>query len=179
MIATLFAELPAANAVVGRHSIGAVIIYYIVLVLICNMFKLGKYIKEIYSNPTAMILLQASMAIFAVWISVVIIDLIVRKIGDKIDNKAKLNSIKNEKPIIEPISKPIVETVEAPYVVEPIPETTPIAEPINMATYQNDTIDQIISNNDFNRIDTYNTLQEDNINDTVQEKSDEEEIEIL
>ena len=50
MIATLFAELPAANAVVGRHSIGAVIIYYIVLILICNMFKLGKYIKEIYSN---------------------------------------------------------------------------------------------------------------------------------
>ena len=182
--------LMLASIIDKRFSLFAKIINFASFFLIWFLFvllvdtikkaKLSFYnVKEIYSNPTAMILLQASMAIFAVWISVVIIDLIVRKVGDKIDNKAKLNSIKNEKPIIEPISKPIVETVEAPYVVEPIPETTPIAEPINMATYQNDTINQIISNNDFNRIDTYNTLQEDNINDTVQEKSDEEEIEIL
>ena len=42
-----------------------------------------------------MILLQASMFIFAVWIGVVLIDLIVRRIADKMDNRSLEKDITN------------------------------------------------------------------------------------
>ena len=188
--------LMIANIIDKKFSLFAKIINFAAFFLIWFLFvllvdttkkaKLNFYnVKDLYSNPTVMILLQASMAIFAVWISVVIIDLIVRKVADKIDNKTKPNTIKNEDSIIKPLTKPIVETVEIPPVVESIPQTVippiepPVAEPIDMTTYQDDTINQIIPSNDFNRIDAYSIVREDNINSTVQEESDEEEIEIL
>ena len=42
-----------------------------------------------------MILLQASMFIFAVWVGVVLIDLIVRRIADKMDNRSLEKDITN------------------------------------------------------------------------------------
>ena len=52
-------------------------------------------VTDLYSNKTIMILLQASMYIFIVWIGVVIIDLIVRKLADKMD---KNSNIKKDTP---------------------------------------------------------------------------------
>lgn len=52
--------------------------------------KLNFYeVTEIYANSTVMILLQASMCIFAVWCGVIIVDLIVRKLSSKMDKNKK------------------------------------------------------------------------------------------
>lgn len=48
-------------------------------------------VVELYANSTVMILLQASMCVFAVWCGVIIVDLIVRKLSSKMDEKDRLN----------------------------------------------------------------------------------------
>ncbi len=48
-------------------------------------------ITDIYSNSTMMILLQASMCIFFVWLGILIMNFVVRKLTYKLDNKPKSN----------------------------------------------------------------------------------------
>lgn len=50
-------------------------------------------ITEIYSNETLMILLQASMYVFFVWIGILLMNLAVRKISDKLDGVEKAKSL--------------------------------------------------------------------------------------
>ena len=52
-------------------------------------------ISELYANGTVMILLQASMATFGVWCMIMIIDIIVRKLSDRMDKKGQI-AINNE-----------------------------------------------------------------------------------
>lgn len=47
-------------------------------------------VTEIYSNSTVMILLQASMCIFFVWIGILLMNLIVRKMTKKLDSKTNI-----------------------------------------------------------------------------------------
>lgn len=56
-------------------------------------------ITEIYSNETLMILLQASMCVFFVWLGILVMNLAVRKISSKLDYKD----------MIRPISASVVE----------------------------------------------------------------------
>ena len=49
-------------------------------------------ISELYANGTVMILLQASMATFGVWCMIMIIDIIVRKLSDRMDKKDKMTT---------------------------------------------------------------------------------------
>ncbi len=44
-------------------------------------------VTEIYANGTIMILMQASMCVFGLWCGVLLADLIIRKLSDKIDKK--------------------------------------------------------------------------------------------
>lgn len=46
-------------------------------------------VEEVYSNETLMILLQASMCIFFVWVGILLMNLAVRKIAGKLDSKDK------------------------------------------------------------------------------------------
>ena len=68
------------------NSVAFFLIWFLFILLVDTVKKTGLNfydVKDLYSDKTVMILLQASTAIFAVWISVVIIDVAVRKIADK------------------------------------------------------------------------------------------------
>lgn len=72
------------------NSVSFFLIWFLFILLVDSVKKLGLNfydVKDLYSNRTVMILLQASMFIFAVWIGVVLIDLIVRRIADRMDNR--------------------------------------------------------------------------------------------
>ena len=96
--------LMIANIIDERFSVFAKIIntvsffliWFLFILVVDSVKKAGLNfydVKDLYSDKTVMVLLQASMSIFAVWIGSVLIDVIVRKIADKMDNKAKLNKI--------------------------------------------------------------------------------------
>lgn len=53
-------------------------------------------VTDIYANSTIMILMQASMCIFAIWCGVMISDVIIRKLSGKIDNKEEIKEYTNE-----------------------------------------------------------------------------------
>ncbi len=68
------------------NSVAFFLIWFLFILLVDTVKKteLNFYdVKELYSDQTVMILLQASTAIFAVWTSIVIIDIAVRKIAEK------------------------------------------------------------------------------------------------
>lgn len=71
----------------------ALIWFFFVLVLdSAKTFGINIYeITDIYQNSTMMILLQASMCVFFVWVGILIMNLAVRKITYKLDNKPKNN----------------------------------------------------------------------------------------
>lgn len=75
----------------------ALIWFFFVLVLdTCKTNNINIYeITEIYANSTIMILLQASMCVFFVWIGVLIMNLVVRKAADKLDKQSKEITIEN------------------------------------------------------------------------------------
>ena len=52
-------------------------------------------IEEIYNNSTLMILLQASMAIFCIWLGLLITNFVIRKLSDKLDEGQRKNQLKN------------------------------------------------------------------------------------
>jgi len=62
---------------------------YFLLVLVLDTVKSNKIdvydVKSIYSNETLMILLQASMYIFFIWMGILLINLVVNKITNKLD----------------------------------------------------------------------------------------------
>ena len=78
------------------------VIWFLFVLLIDLVKKEGLNfyeVTELYKNESVMILLQASMAIFTLWLGVIIIDLIVRKLANKMDLKEKINkSIPEEIP---------------------------------------------------------------------------------
>lgn len=57
-------------------------------------------VAELYGNPTTMVLLQSTMAIFLIWCFIIVIELIVRKLSKKMDAK----SIENGVPLNEGVS---------------------------------------------------------------------------
>lgn len=57
-------------------------------------------VSQIYANGTIMVLLQASMWIFFVWCMILIIDVVVRKLSDRMDNK----NLNNNKKILPKIN---------------------------------------------------------------------------
>ena len=68
------------------NSVAFFLIWFLFILLVDTVKKTGLNfydVKELYSDQTVMILLQASTAIFAVWTSIVIIDIAVRKIAEK------------------------------------------------------------------------------------------------
>ncbi len=80
------------------NSVSFFLIWFLFILLVDSVKKLGLNfydVKDLYSNRTVMILLQASMFIFAVWVGVVLIDLIVRRIADKMDNRSLEKDITN------------------------------------------------------------------------------------
>lgn len=80
------------------NSVSFFLIWFLFILLVDSVKKFGLNfydVKDLYSNRTVMILLQASMFIFAVWIGVVLIDLIVRRIADKMDNRSLEKDITN------------------------------------------------------------------------------------
>ena len=153
------------------NSAAFFLIWFLFILLVDTVKKAGLNfydVKDLYSNPTVMILLQASMSIFAVWISVVIIDFIVRKVADKMDKKDKTVSenIEEEKPVAQPISiNPEVNDIIAKKIEEPLSINTD-----NTINIPNNSI-----NNNYNIIDPYSIVQEDNVNSIPQEKPDTEE----
>ena len=101
---TISLLLMVANIVDERFSVFSKIIntvsffliWFLFILVIDSVKKFGLNfyeVKELYSNRTVMVLLQASMSIFVVWLSSVSIDLIVRKIADRMDNRTKTNKI--------------------------------------------------------------------------------------
>ena len=90
--------LMIANIIDKRFSVFGKIISSVSFFLVWFLFvlvvdtvkqsRLNFYeVKELYSDKTVMVLLQASMAIFCVWIGIFVIDLIVRKIADRMDKR--------------------------------------------------------------------------------------------
>ena len=91
------------------NSVSFFLIWFLFILLVDSVKKLGLNfydVKDLYSNRTVMILLQASMFIFAVWVGVVLIDLIesngghvfnnmTQKINFLINNDIKSKSKKN------------------------------------------------------------------------------------
>lgn len=71
----------------------ALIWFFFVLVLdSAKNYGINIYeITDIYSNSTMMILLQASMCVFFVWLGILIMNFVVRKLTYKLDNKPKSN----------------------------------------------------------------------------------------
>ena len=68
------------------NSVAFFLIWFLFILLVDIVKKTGLNfydVKELYSDQTVMILLQASTAVFAVWTSIVIIDIAVRKIAEK------------------------------------------------------------------------------------------------
>ena len=68
------------------NSVAFFLIWFLFILLVDTVKKTGLNfydVKELYSDQTVMILLQASTAVFAVWTSIVIIDIAVRKIAEK------------------------------------------------------------------------------------------------
>ena len=101
---TISLLLMIANIIDERFSVFAKIIntvsffliWFLFILVIDSVKKSGLNfyeVKDLYSDRTIMVLLQASMSIFAVWIGSVLIDLIVRKIADRMDNRAKINKM--------------------------------------------------------------------------------------
>ncbi len=52
-------------------------------------------VEEIYSNSTLMILLQASMAIFCIWLGLLITNFVIRKLSDKLDEGQRKARLRN------------------------------------------------------------------------------------
>lgn len=71
----------------------ALIWFFFVLVLdSAKSYGINIYeITDIYSNSTMMILLQASMCVFFIWLGILIMNFVVRKLTYKLDNKPKSN----------------------------------------------------------------------------------------
>ena len=71
----------------------ALIWFFFVLVLdSAKNYGINIYeITDIYSNSTMMILLQASMCVFFIWLGILIMNFVVRKLTYKLDNKPKSN----------------------------------------------------------------------------------------
>lgn len=76
---------------------------WLLFVLILDVVKTNEInvydITEVYSNSTLLILLQASMYIFIIWIGILLMNLAVRKISQKLDIKD----------LTTPISKSVLE----------------------------------------------------------------------
>ena len=80
------------------NSVSFFLIWFLFVLLVDSVKKAGLNfydVKELYSDRTVMVLLQTSMSIFAVWIGSVLIDLIVRKIADKLDKRSLENTTIN------------------------------------------------------------------------------------
>lgn len=59
--------------------------------------KLNFYeVKELYANKDVMVVLQASMFVFIIWSAIVIVDIVVRKLAHKMDEKRQLNEDQSE-----------------------------------------------------------------------------------
>ncbi len=72
-------------------NISCFCIIWFLFVLVLDVIKsegINIYeITEVYANETLMILLQASMCVFFVWMGILIMNFAVRKISDKLDHK--------------------------------------------------------------------------------------------
>ena len=86
------------------NSVCFFLIWFLFVLIVDTVKKVGLNfydVVDLYSDKTVMILLQATMYVFVVWMSVVIIDLIVRKLADKMDknNKTAVEKAKPDKVI--------------------------------------------------------------------------------
>ena len=74
------------------------LIWFLFVLIIDSVKKQGLNFYEviqIYSDQEIMILIQASMAVFVIWISIIIVDLIVRKLAGPLDKKQRMTNIIN------------------------------------------------------------------------------------
>lgn len=83
-------------------KIGSIICFsmiWFLFVLILDVIKTNKIdiyeVKSIYSNETLMVILQASMYLFFIWMGILFINYIVNKINDTFELKSNSNKRKN------------------------------------------------------------------------------------
>ena len=84
----IYDKFSSVTKICNSFCFGIIWFFFVLILDLVKNEEINVYeITEIYSNETLMILLQASMYVFFVWVGILLMNLAVRKISDKLDHK--------------------------------------------------------------------------------------------